>query len=428
MTNKKIKDSHGKGLAARKVPFGIQNAAGGNVKDFKEVFPKLYSHPQSPDAYDHIRRTLFSPQDWIENQRNFSSLRKFDLIKKLRQLVQVGTIEACLRGRYFIAEKHVNLDVKIIENSVRNTVFHDDNFEYVIKPVKRRRGSKTIVAAPNKEEENKVEDPLQEKEESKPLEKKGEVEEKKETTEEKKELIVEVKEGDCLEIAEQVWKETGLKPLVLNMASSRHPGGGFESGAGAQEENLFRRTNLFQCLQDPHGIDTNRKWEYPLPEYGGLYTPEAFVFRRGEASGYAFMEEPVTFNFVSVAALRRPNLVSEEEPGKEPVMDGAGEKMMRRKIRTILNIAAHHGQTVLILSAFGCGAYSCPPRHVSRLFCEEIKSWTLEQEKKESGFKFERIVFAIFDDKNTRLDHNPQGNLLPFQNEVGKRFPIQHKQ
>eukprot|EP00969_Alexandrium_andersonii_P355275 15444015-Alexandrium_andersonii.AAC.1 len=36
---------------------------------------------------------------------------------------------------------------------------------------------------------------------------------------------------------------------VRNMASSRHPGGGVRRGAGAQEENLHRRTDAFRFLE-----------------------------------------------------------------------------------------------------------------------------------------------------------------------------------
>eukprot|EP00969_Alexandrium_andersonii_P237340 10476359-Alexandrium_andersonii.AAC.1 len=41
----------------------------------------------------------------------------------------------------------------------------------------------------------------------------------------------------------------GYEVAVLNMASSRHPGGGVKSGQGAQEENLHRRTDAFRFLE-----------------------------------------------------------------------------------------------------------------------------------------------------------------------------------
>ena len=41
----------------------------------------------------------------------------------------------------------------------------------------------------------------------------------------------------------------------------------FSSGAGAQEENLHRRTNMFQCLEDCyHELEGIRDWNYHVPE------------------------------------------------------------------------------------------------------------------------------------------------------------------
>lgn len=42
---------------------------------------------------------------------------------------------------------------------------------------------------------------------------------------------------------------TTARPVVLNMANAYRAGGGFRTGAGAQEENLHRRTNLFQVCR-----------------------------------------------------------------------------------------------------------------------------------------------------------------------------------
>eukprot|EP00969_Alexandrium_andersonii_P123653 5464528-Alexandrium_andersonii.AAC.1 len=43
--------------------------------------------------------------------------------------------------------------------------------------------------------------------------------------------------------------DSGYRVAVLNMASSKHPGGGVRDGRGAQEENLHRRTDAFRFLE-----------------------------------------------------------------------------------------------------------------------------------------------------------------------------------
>jgi len=71
-----------------------------------------------------------------------------------------------------------------------------------------------------------------------------------------------------------------------------------------------------------------------------------------------------------------------------------------------LGIAKDNGHDSIVLSAFGCGAYGNPPKHMAELFREVICT-------QYSG-AFKHIVFAIIDDHNTGQDHNPVGNLSEF--------------
>ena len=89
--------------------------------------------------------------------------------------------------------------------------------------------------------------------------------------------FVKIENIDCLLAAEKLLND-GYHPAVLNMASRQNPGGGVQTGAGAQEENLFRRTNLFQSLYQFTPYASNfglhkSKYQYPLDRnFGGIYT------------------------------------------------------------------------------------------------------------------------------------------------------------
>jgi len=226
-----------------------------------------------------------------------------------------------------------------------------------------------------------------------------------EATAQKAEIMV--IEGDCLEAALWLKKNHGArKPLVLNMASESTPGGGYRNGAGAQEENLHRRTNLFQCLEDPQLIAKSRQWSYPIPEFGAIYSPDVAVFRGPEEKGYPFLRVPKWLSFVAVAGYRHPP--TEVDPkSEERVLDRKYAKKTKQKLQKIFEIGRERKHDVLVLSALGCGAFGNPPNHIARLFKEVINENHYDQ-------YFRIIAFAIFDDHNSKKSHNPSGNVIPF--------------
>ncbi|KAF0520292.1 hypothetical protein F8M41_016421 [Gigaspora margarita] len=216
---------------------------------------------------------------------------------------------------------------------------------------------------------------------------------------------IEVVNLDCLLEALRL-KKLGFNPILLNMASNTSVGGGYKSGAGAQEENLFRRTNLFE-YHEPK----KNEW-YPIPEFGGIYCPNATVIRSSEADKYSFLEVPEKMSFVAVSALRRPKIISNPSGGH--TMHPEAKDTTRKKIQAILNIGLENGHDCIILSAFGCGAFRNPPSIIAQLFYEVIS------EEYAGGGKnlprtYRHISFAIIDDQNANKKHNVEGNYVPFQ-------------
>src|SRR5947207_4725678 len=91
---------------------------------------------------------------------------------------------------------------------------------------------------------------------------------------------------------------------VLNMASAICPGGGYTRGARAQDESLCRRSTLYNTIK--------RSGFYPIPPYGGLYSPKVLVFRTSDLTSPACellpAEERWWTSVISVAGIRRPPL------------------------------------------------------------------------------------------------------------------------
>lgn len=220
--------------------------------------------------------------------------------------------------------------------------------------------------------------------------------------------------ADFLETA-QILLNSGLNPCVLNMANRQNPGGRVYGGAGAQEENLFRRTNIFLSLfqfadyADQYGLPRSSK-SYPMDRnYGGAYSPDITVFRGSEANGYFLLSAPYKISVVTVAALNHPELIKREKVYH--LVDNMVAPT-KEKMRTILRIAVKHEHDSLVLSAFGCGAFANPPNHIAELFKEVFA-------EKEFNNRFKVVVFSIIDDHNSRRQHNPEGNIIPFAELFG---------
>ena len=215
--------------------------------------------------------------------------------------------------------------------------------------------------------------------------------------------------ADCIETGELLSK-AGYKPCILNMASEQNPGGGVIHGAGAQEENIFRRSNMFISLYQfvdycfHYGIDRST-YSYPLDSRtGGIYSSGITVFRGSENTGYCLLETPFKLDFVTVAAFNRPE--TEMIDGEQKLVSSVIEPT-KEKIRTILRIAGTFNNDCLVLGAFGCGAFHNPPGHVASLF----KS-VFQEDEFINIFKL--VVFSILENHNSFHEHNPEGNLIPF--------------
>lgn len=201
------------------------------------------------------------------------------------------------------------------------------------------------------------------------------------------ETKISVENIDCLEKAEQ-W---GRGTVVLNMASNSTPGGGVERGSKAQEEEIFRRTNLAVSLYPHHPIGQGRFGKqldsyYPLDKKI-IYSKEITIFKDKN-----YINQPSTIiSVISAAATRNPKL----SDGKLLLKD---VRIWKNKISDLLRAASDEGHTRLILSAWGCGAYKNPPSEIAKLFKEIL---SLEEFK---GV-FEDICFAIIDDHNSNNNY-----------------------
>ncbi|KAF1839758.1 hypothetical protein BDW02DRAFT_563809 [Decorospora gaudefroyi] len=170
---------------------------------------------------------------------------------------------------------------------------------------------------------------------------------------------------------------------VMNLASERSPGGGWQNGALAQEECLCYRSSLYLSLHKSY---------YNLPSLSAIYTPNVVLIRESMSSGHALLTstQPIdlpALSVISVAALRRPSLSDDGTTYKH-----AGARAeTKRKVRLTLRVAAQKGHTKLVLGALGCGVFANPPGEVAKCFLE-----VLREEEFEGGW-WEEVAFAVLD-------------------------------
>lgn len=167
----------------------------------------------------------------------------------------------------------------------------------------------------------------------------------------------------------------GYRTAVHNFASASNPGGGVEKGANAQEECLCRCSGLFFCLNTPAMRDgfytPHRNARDPIHNDDIIYTPGVTVFKTDTASPQLMPESDwYDVNVITCAApnLRfRPSSHYNSGDGAKPVTmkDKDLLALHEKRLRKILDVAVSGGNEVVILGAFGCGAFSNNPEVVA---------------------------------------------------------------
>lgn len=189
----------------------------------------------------------------------------------------------------------------------------------------------------------------------------------------------------------------GKKVCVLNFASATNPGGGVVDGSSAQEESICRCSTLYANLNDPMLMDRfykpHKEAGNPLFNDDCIYTPGVTVFKT-DASVPELMPEEDWYK-VNIITCAAPNL--RKEPSRyekfhfcRGAADVTAEQLAilhKSRIRRIFEIAAYGRNEVLILGAFGCGAFRNPPEIVAGVFRE------VQEEYKNA---FETIEYAIY--------------------------------
>ena len=201
----------------------------------------------------------------------------------------------------------------------------------------------------------------------------------------------------------------GKKVAVLNFANNRNIGGSPYS-ASAQEEALCRCSTLLPCIQAceesfyiPH---RHAILQGKMDKYGNddiIYSPDVVVFKTDTLE---------------------PELLPKEEWFKVDVITSAAPeaygsydedklyRALKSRIIRILDVSLENNVEVLILGAFGCGAFGNPPKMVAELFYGLLKR-----------YNFEVVEFAVYT-RNDATNYDVFKEIIekPYKEEKSIKF------
>ena len=192
-----------------------------------------------------------------------------------------------------------------------------------------------------------------------------------------------------------VSENPGSKVAVMNFANAFYAGGAVENGAGAQEECLCRTSTLYPLLYRKSLRDSFYKYHHdknsPMASDSLIYTEGVVICKTDEDLPQRMAREDwVEVDVITIAA---PDLRGSGNMHFDLVNGGASMHdaelfgyHVKRAIH-MLTVAAAKGADVLVLGAFGCGAFQNNPEVVARAYKVAIQEFPKV---------FKKIEFAVF--------------------------------
>ena len=213
---------------------------------------------------------------------------------------------------------------------------------------------------------------------------------------------VEVSRKKSFEAAADLHREyPGSRVAVLNFANPIKPGGAVKEGFEGQEESLCRCSTLYRILSDEEICGGYYQYNKSLGSYAAsdslIYTKDVVVFRKdGAAAEIIGKEAWVKVDVITAAA----PYTGEAENGlcsPDTLLDADGlYEVHVRRAKRMLAVAASKGAEILVLGAFGCGAFKNDPNIVAKAFKTALS---------EFPEVFRKVEFAIYCSRGTESEN-----------------------
>jgi uncharacterized protein (TIGR02452 family) len=200
---------------------------------------------------------------------------------------------------------------------------------------------------------------------------------------------IDVVNASTLDVAREL-ADKGHRVAALNFASAKNPGGGFLTGAQAQEESLARASGLYAMLLGDPMYDHHRSQRDTMYTSWVIYSPDVPVFRLDEGQ---LLDEPYLCSFLTSPAVNAGALRHRDRRPDEV------RRAMHERVERVLGVAAVHAHEVLVLGAWGCGVFRNDPEQIAELFQIALGG-------RYRG-AFTNVVFAVLDSTGEKRSLGP---------------------
>jgi uncharacterized protein (TIGR02452 family) len=186
-------------------------------------------------------------------------------------------------------------------------------------------------------------------------------------------------------------EETRRRVGVLNFACAKHPGGGFRSGARAQEESIARSSTLYSSLITPTAENFynlhKKDPEGGYYSHAMVFSPDVTVFRTDDGELVAPTQIEVVTSPAVNARVVRQAVKGRDAREAEEVKIG---NVMKERMGRILFLFEKHGIKDIVLGSFGTGAFQNKISLIAAIWAE-----LLAAPGARFANSFDRVVFAI---------------------------------
>lgn len=165
---------------------------------------------------------------------------------------------------------------------------------------------------------------------------------------------------------ECILQNSKKRVIALNFANALYPGGAYTIGGNAQEESLCRATLLYYTIRgEKEFYRANRGRCSALYTDGMIFSENVPIIR--DDSG-RLLDEQMKADFVTCPAVNRRELL--------PWHRSQADRVMERRIEKIVSFMQSLDRDVIVLGAFGCGAFGNKREKILPCFERAINKFT----------------------------------------------------